>query len=156
VVFEELRPAQVIGKIVAVLPEWEPVAGTPTTFVQSGEGVRGRQSDQPGSDGDEFFRWPGAAPSPIGRLAGGNSFFDAPVLRYGLITCSAREPDARTHSGRDVDLGSLTWFDTTEGRFFTTSERLSDGAVRYTITPADRSRIASWLHGRIDRERDFA
>ncbi|GLY68768.1 ESX secretion-associated protein EspG [Amycolatopsis taiwanensis] len=151
VALEELRPAQVIDKMVAALPEWEPIYGTPATFVQPGPREPGLQ---PARNGDEFFAWPGAAP-PAGSGGNGDRFFDAPFLRYGLITCSTREPDTRTRRGRDVDLGSMTWFDTTEGRFFVTAEDLPDGAVRHTITPADRSRIAEWLRDRIDRERDF-
>lgn len=150
VVFEELRPAQVIGQLVAALPDWDPVYGTPTTFVQPGKGAHTAQS----GDGDEFFAWPGAAPA--GHTENATPFFDAPLLRYGLITCTAREPGTRTRQGRDIELGSLTWFDTTEGRFFTTSERLPDGAVRHTVTPADRSRITAWLRDRSDRVRDFS
>lgn len=145
--FAELRPAQVVDEMAGFLPHWEPVYGAPVTYVEDG-----KRSRRAGRDDDVFFGGIDAPPPPptIGPRAA-ERFFRAPVVRAGVIACSIREPDSRMRRGREVEVGSLNWFDTTDGRFFLTTETLSDGAQRHTITPADRARIAHWLRDRINR-----
>ncbi|MFD2419011.1 ESX secretion-associated protein EspG [Amycolatopsis pigmentata] len=149
--FEELRPAQVIDEMVRFLPHWKPIDGAPVTYVDGGSSQPRRVAPEPER---EFFSGidatpprPSSAPPAAGR------FFASPVVRAGLIACSIREPGTRARPGREVEVGALTWFDTTEGRFFVTAETLSDGVERHTITPADRARIAQWLRDRLNRER---
>jgi EspG family len=149
--FEELRPAQVVEKMVHFLPHWEPVYGAPVTYV-AGDNSR-RQHVAPKSDGEFFGGIDAPPPEPSSGPPAAERFFAAPVVRAGLITCSIREPGTRTRPGREVEAGALTWFDTTDGRFFATAETLADGAERHTITPADRARIAQWLRDRLNRER---
>lgn len=148
--FGELRPAQVIDEMVGFLPHVDPVYGAPVIFVQGGDNPPGRREDV---DGDVFggIEAPGPA-SSNGRKAA-EWFFRAPVVRAGIITCSCRRPGTRTSRGREVEVASLTWYDTTDGRFFLSTETLPDGAERCTITPADRARIAHWLRERVNRER---
>lgn len=62
-------------------------------------------------------------------------------LRAGVVSCSVR----------GVDAGRLTWFDTPDGRFFTTVEQLPDGAQRHTFTPADRARIGQWVRDHVNQ-----
>ncbi|WAL67063.1 ESX secretion-associated protein EspG [Amycolatopsis cynarae] len=145
--FDELRPAQVVDKLMGFLPDWEPVHGAPVTYVES------RDARPSGTDhGEDFFGGIDAVPAnPSGGPRATERFFAAPVVRAGAITCSVREPGSRTRRGREVEVGSLTWFDTTGGRFFLTTETLSDGAERHTLTPADRARIAQWLRDRLNR-----
>ncbi|WP_246127987.1 ESX secretion-associated protein EspG [Amycolatopsis rhizosphaerae] len=145
--FGELRPAQVVDRLVGFLPDWEPVHGAPVTYVQVG-GVHPGGPDH----GENFFGGIDAVPTNAsGGPRAAERFFTAPVVRAGAITCSVREPGTRTRRGREVEVGSLTWFDTTGGRFFLTTETLSDGAERHTLTPADRARIAQWLRDRLNR-----
>lgn len=150
--FEELRPAQVIDEMVRFLPHWEPLYGPPVTYVDGGNSARRRPA--PELDGEFFGGIDAPPPVPSNGPRAAERFFAAPVVRAGLITCSIREPGTRTRPGQEAEVGSLTWFDTTEGRFFTTTETLSDGAERHTITPADRARIATWLRDRLNREHD--
>ncbi|WAL68763.1 ESX secretion-associated protein EspG [Amycolatopsis cynarae] len=115
--FEELRPTQVIDEMVRFLPHWEPLYGPPVTYVEGGNSARHRPAPDP--DG-EFFGGIDAPPhAPSNGPRAAERFFAAPVVRAGLITCSIHEPGTRTRPGREAEVGSLTWFDTTEGRFMT-------------------------------------
>ncbi|WP_027944776.1 ESX secretion-associated protein EspG [Amycolatopsis taiwanensis] len=145
--FAELRPAQVIDEMVRFLPHSEPVYGAPVTYIH-GDGARAHSAHD---DGEFFGGIDAPPPAPSSGPGATERFFRAPIIRAGVIACSAREPGIRKRRGREVKIGSLSWFDTTDGRFFLTTESLSDGARRHTITPADRARIAQWLRDRINR-----
>lgn len=139
VVFDEVRAAQVVDEVVSVLPNVAPVSGAPVTVVQPASNAA--------STADEFS-WPGAA-----RVGGGlPRWFEAPLRRYGLISCSVREPATRLRPARMVERGSVTWFDTAEGRFFSTAQPLGDGSIRHTFTAGDRRRIAARLRRAVDAE----
>lgn len=144
--FAELRPARVVDELVGFLPDWEPVNSAPVTYVQD---------DAPTRDDDgEFFGGIDAPPpAPSNGPQAAERFFRAPVVRAGVIACAIREPGTALRRGRKITVGPLNWFDTTDGRFFLTTEQLSDGAQRHTVTPADRARIAQWLRDRINAER---
>lgn len=147
--FSELRPAQVIDKMVRFLPDWRPGYGAPIAFVDV-------DTSPPRHDGhpDEgiFGGIEAAGPAPSHDPSTTERFFRAPVVRAGVIAYWIREPGTGVRQAREIKIGTLTWFDTTEGRFFLTTETLPDGAERYTLTPADRARIARRLRERVNQE----
>jgi hypothetical protein len=124
VTFTELRAAQVVPAILDPLPEVPPVRMAPVSYVSQ-------------QQGGELFD--GAGPPREKRVA--DRYFSAPPIRVGVVSCSVRGADA----------GRLTWFDTPDGRFFTTVDHLPDGARRHTFTPADRARIGHWVRDRINQ-----
>ncbi|WP_167099850.1 ESX secretion-associated protein EspG [Amycolatopsis granulosa] len=123
--FTELRAGQVLPQLLDALPEVPPARMTPVSYVSPGR-----------DDADPFG---GAEPPREKRLA--DRYFTVPPQRAGVISCSVRGTDA----------GRLTWFDTPDGRFFTTVETLPDGAQRHTFTPADRARIGQWVRDHVNR-----
>lgn len=125
VTFSELRAAQVLPHILEVLPEVPPVRIAPVAYVSHAHG------------GADLFG--GSEPPREKRAA--DRYFAVPPQRAGVVSCSVRGADA----------GRLTWFDTLDGRFFTTVERLPDGAQRHTFTPADRARIGHWVRDRVNQ-----
>jgi hypothetical protein len=147
--FAELRPAQVIAEMVRVLPPRDAIPGTPVSYVQPAQPRPGRIP----AEEEAFGGIEAPYPASPGHPPAAEPFFSAPVLRAGVITCSRREPSTRTRRGALVEVGALTWFETAEGGFCSTTEPLSDGARRHTITPADRRLVARWLRDRLDRER---
>ncbi|UQS22682.1 ESX secretion-associated protein EspG [Amycolatopsis thermalba] len=124
VTFHELRAGQVLPQLLDPLPEVPPVRIAPVNYVSQPRG------------GDLFG---GGEPPREKRVA--DRYFAAPPLRAGVVSCSVR----------GVDAGRLTWFDTPDGRFFTTVEHLPDGAQRHTFTPADRARIGQWVRDRVNQ-----
>jgi hypothetical protein len=145
-VFEELRPEQVVPEMVAFLPGWPALRAHPVTITEAAPAHRttseGEQSQiiDSGDDGQ----------SPDLRAV--ERFFAAPMLRFGIISCSSRVPGNSVHVSRERPRGSLAWFDTTEGRFCQASEDLRDGSKRRTYFPADSRRIAQWLRERLSVE----
>jgi hypothetical protein len=125
VTVSELRAGQVIPELVGILPDWEPLSAAPVSYISPGE--RGR-------DDEVFSSINGSVTDSSGRRRAAERFFAAPILRAGVISCSIREPGTGTRRGREVDMGSLTWFDSADGRFFTTTETLPDRARRHTFT----------------------
>ncbi|MFD4196114.1 MULTISPECIES: ESX secretion-associated protein EspG [Amycolatopsis] len=122
--FAELRAGQVLPQLLEPLPEVPPVRMAPVTYVSQARG------------GGDLF---GGEPPREKRVA--DRYFAAPPLRAGVVSCSVR----------GVDAGRLTWFDTPDGRFFTTVEHLPDGAQRHTFTPADRARIGQWVRDHVNQ-----
>ncbi|WP_158881434.1 ESX secretion-associated protein EspG [Amycolatopsis anabasis] len=141
-VIDRMRPEHVVPEMVAVLPDWRARLGGPVTVLvpkETGPAEPTPWVDEPADDPRM------QAMRPV------EHFFAAPMLRYGVIECSVREPDTQVRRGKEVPVAALNWFDTTEGRFFVATEDLPDGARRHTFTPADRSRIAQWLRERLNR-----
>jgi hypothetical protein len=141
VVFEALRPEQVVPEMLSFLPDWRALPAQPTTIV-----VPPRRPVQGDDTAGEVVDSADDLPTPEARAV--ERFFAAPMLRYGVITCSATDTGTVARSGRTRRLGSMAWFDTGEGRFFQVSEDLTDGAQRQTYTPADTRRMAQWLRER--------
>ncbi|WP_232376637.1 ESX secretion-associated protein EspG [Amycolatopsis aidingensis] len=139
--FERLRPEQVVPEMVSFLPEWPALRHNPATILTPARTGHSGEDELPVTDDSE-----GVERSNRKAI---EHFFTAPMLRYGIISCSAREPDTRAQRGREQQLGSLTWFDTDDGRFFAVTEQLPDGAQRQTFTGADNRRIAQWLRERL-------
>jgi hypothetical protein len=141
VVLESLRPDQVVPEMLTFLPAWHALPAQPATIVvpPRRQGTGGDETVGVVDDADDL-------PAPNVRAV--ERFFTAPMLRYGVITCSATQSGTATRSASTRRLGSMAWFDTTEGRFFQTSEDLTDGAQRQTYTPADGRRMTQWLRER--------
>ncbi|RZQ60903.1 ESX secretion-associated protein EspG [Amycolatopsis suaedae] len=142
-VIEGLRPEYVVPEMISFLPDWRPIPHPPVTTVT--------EPPKPSAEDDlpQIYDTGDDPGSPTG-LRAAEHYFTAPMLRYGIITCSAREADSVARRGREVQLGTMTWFDTADGRFFTVTEQLGDGAQRQTYTPADGRRIAQWLRDRLN------
>jgi len=125
VTFHGLRAAQVVPAVFDVLPDVPPVRIAPVSYVARGAGGR------------DLFG--GSEPPREKRVA--DRYFTAPPIRAGVVSCSVRGADA----------GRMTWFDTPDGRFFTTVDHLPDGAQRHTFTPAGKARIGQWVRDRINQ-----
>lgn len=142
--FERWRPAQVVAEIVSLLPDYPALHGPPATAI-----TRTVRSSEPFDDEVEPSITDKAGPADT---QAGDRFFAAPALRTGMIKCTRRTPDTRTHLGQERPLGALSWFDTTEGRFFVVTDDLGGGEQRHTFTPAGSARIAQWLRDRCGTE----
>lgn len=142
-IFEQLRPEQVVSEMVAFLPDWSPLRVHPVTITEAARAHSTTSEDQQPQIVDSGEH--GQAPN----LRAAERFFAAPMLRFGIISCSSRAAGNSMHVGRELPLGSLAWFDTTEGRFCQASEDLGDGSTRRTFFPADSRRIAQWLRERL-------
>ncbi|SFP32814.1 EspG family protein [Amycolatopsis arida] len=138
-IIERLRPEQVVAAMVGFLPDWPALRVRPVTTTTA---PPSRRPD------DE------AEPLPVTEepadVRGAEHFLTAPVLRYGMMACTAREPGTGLRRATEHALGAMTWIDTSDGRFFIITEDLPDGSQRRSYVPADNTRLAQWLRERFN------
>jgi hypothetical protein len=144
-VFEEARPTGLVPAVVDLLPLTPAAAGQSVTVARPGPR---RQRPRHSADEGGYDPFAGvAAPRSQSstQLRAVERIFEKPRLRIGQITAFVRG-----RNGKEVDLGPMAWFDTEEGRYFTTMNGASDGQEWITYAPADNARIAQHLYSQLE------
>ncbi|PXY31858.1 ESX secretion-associated protein EspG [Prauserella muralis] len=143
IVFEEVRPTNVVSAVVDLLPLTPPAPGQSLTVPKPAPRRPRHRADEGGYD-----PFAGVAPPrshsasqerAIARL------FEKPKLRIGQFTAFARNPE-----GKEAPFGPIAWFDTEDGRYFCTQRAAEDGQHWITYAPADNARIAQHLYSQLE------
>lgn len=141
-VFEEVRPTNLVAAIVDLLPLTAPAPGQSVTISRPAR--RSRRTD----DGYDPFANVAAprAPSSGGpQLRAVERIFEQPKLRIGQFTAYVTGPN-----GRSAPMTPLAWFDTEAGRYLLSSRVAEDGQRWLTYAPADNQRLAQQLYAQLE------
>lgn len=132
--FEFVRPTALARAAVRLLPRMVPGPGQSVTIAERTE------SDQ-GWEADGFVEQNRAARTgEESQRAVAKAILQRPREATGTFSVSGR---GRT--GRPVEAGDVSWFDTDVGRYLSRRKRGLDGVYYVTWSPADRSRLEQVL-----------
>ncbi|WP_116049004.1 ESX secretion-associated protein EspG [Amycolatopsis palatopharyngis] len=144
-VFEEARPTGLVPAIVDLLPLTPAAAGQSVTVARPAP--RKQRSRHASDDGgyDPFAGVAAPRSQSSSQLRSVERIFEKPKLRIGQITAFVQARD-----GKEAGLGPMAWFDTEDGRYFTTMNDATDGQEWITYAPADNARIAQHLYSQLE------
>ncbi|OQO90836.1 ESX secretion-associated protein EspG [Saccharomonospora piscinae] len=140
-VFTEIRPVGLVPEIVNLIPATRPAPGQSVTLAKP-DTKPGRHAAPDCYDPFADVSAPAARASVQERAV--ERMFDKPQRRFGQFTAFA-------HDGRGPAeyLDPVAWFDTDDGRVFTTRRVTEDGQAWLTFAPADNARIVQHLHSQV-------
>lgn len=142
-VFTEIRPVGVVPEIVNLIPPMRPAPGQSVTIAKPAPQTRPRHAAPDSYDPFAEVSGPSRTQaSPQMRAV--ERMFDKPKLRMGQFTAFVRGVDDKGRS-----LSPVVWFDSEDGRIFSTSRESEDGQKWLTYAPADNSRIGQHLNGQV-------
>lgn len=144
-VFEEIRPEAVVPAVVDLLPSKGAGPGQSVTVAKPAPEPRGRHRKPDGDSYDPFAGVSRPRSQSSAQLRAVERMFEKPKIRLGQFTTFVRGRD-----GKETVSEPVVWFDTEEGRFFSTTRVADDGQQWLTYAPADRARIAHHLRAQLE------
>lgn len=143
-VFEEVRPTNVVAELVDLLPLTKPAPGQSLTVPVS----TGRSS-RPASGDESYDPFSGVQAPRSSQSASQERavarLFEKPMTRMGFFTALVPGGD-----GRQTKLEPVLWFDNEDGRYLGTQRSADDGQTWATYAPADNARIVSQLYSQLE------
>ena len=143
IVFNEIRPVGLVPEIVNLIPSTRPAPGQSVTVAQpQPQQDRGRHAAPDSYDPFAGVSAPTSRRDPQLRMV--ERMFTKPQLRMGQFTAFAQGG-----GGKSRHLDPVAWFDSEDGRIFTTSRTAEDGQRWLTYAPADNARIVQHLSSQV-------
>ncbi|EID54140.1 ESX secretion-associated protein EspG [Saccharomonospora xinjiangensis] len=140
-VFTILRVEGLVPEIVNLIPAARPAPGTSVTVAKP------KPRDPRRREPDSYDPFADVS-APASRLSvqerAVQRMFERPTGRMGQFTAFAQ-----SRRGGHRHLDPVVWFDTEDGRIFSTSRKAEDGQTWLTYAPADNARIAQQLSAQI-------
>lgn len=148
IVFNVIRPVGLVPEIVNLIPSTRPAPGQSVTIAQPQQPQqpqqqsRGRHAAPDSYDPFADVSAPRSRPDPQMRMV--ERMFSKPQLRMGQFTVFAQG-----RNGKFRHFDPVVWFDSEDGRVFTTSRSAEDGQKWLTYAPADNARIVQHLSSQV-------
>ncbi|WP_197319413.1 ESX secretion-associated protein EspG [Saccharomonospora sp. NB11] len=140
IVFTLIRPEGLVPEIVNLIPSARPAPGQSVTLAKP----EPKQQTQPTQDAYDPFA---SVSAPASRASvqerAVQRMFEKPTKQMGQFTAFTQGRREQRH------LDPVVWFDTEDGRIFSTRRTAEDGQTWLTYAPADNARIIQQLMSQV-------
>ncbi|EHR59122.1 ESX secretion-associated protein EspG [Saccharomonospora cyanea] len=143
IVFTMIRPEGLVPEIVDLIPSARPAPGQSVTLVKPEPRTQNPRRAEPDSY-DPFAGMSAPASRSSVQERAVQRMFEKPTKRMGQFTAFTQG-----RKGEHRHLSPVVWFDTEDGRIFSTSRKAEDGQTWLTYAPGDNARITQQLTAQI-------
>ncbi len=141
IVFNMIRPEGLVPEIVNLIPSARPAPGQSVTLAKPEPKQTPRHASSDTYDPFADVSAPASRSSVQERAV--QRMFEKPTKRMGQFTAFTQGRREQRH------LDPVVWFDTEDGRIFSTRRKAEDGQAWLTYAPADNARIIQQLMSQV-------